>query len=480
MREGGPPRRDPGAPATPVPDLTVTYEEVADDGDKTQEWSLPLLSEADAHPGAIPGTSRDPFATTVAAHRADGSVGSVPSRPVDLDSHAETPTAPLPVEAPAEADPSASAPRLASGDAGDERGEESLDGDLDAGLAEELEIVDTGLELDLVVAAPEPDGGYVAPRSHAASLLARGSQTSTPSPPEPQPGRAAAPVPARPTPPPLAVPRIEPARPAASETWSEPLAARPRRKRLKPWFEEVFDEDYLRTLPFMTAEQTLREANFIKEGLSPVPEGELLDVGCGYGRHAIELAQRGLRVTGIDLSLPLLIRAADESQRRGLSVNFVHADMRELSFDNQFDGAYSFLTTFGYFDEETNLKVATGVFRSLRPGGRFLVDSLNRDYIVGDLPTRVWWEGDGCLVLEEVDFNYHTSRVAIRRSVVFQDGRQLEHDISIRAYSLHELAKVMRQAGFRVLEVSGSLATRGHFFGATSRNIIMLCEKPAT
>jgi SAM-dependent methyltransferase len=262
-------------------------------------------------------------------------------------------------------------------------------------------------------------------------------------------------------------------------TWAEALSQRPRRKRLKPWFEEAFDEDYLRTLPFMTPDQTLREVSFIKQSLKPPNDAELLDVGCGYGRHAIELGQGGYRVTGIDLSLPLLIRAADESQRRALSVNFVHADMREMAFENQFDGAYSFLTSFGYFDEEANLKVAASICRALRPGGRFLVDTINRDYIVTGLPTRVWWEGDGCVVLEEVDFNFQTSRLSVRRSVVFQDGRQVEHDMSIRAYSLHELGKLLRQAGFRVLEVSGGVATQGYFFGATSRSVIMLCEKPA-
>jgi hypothetical protein len=137
------------------------------------------------------------------------------------------------------------------------------------------------------------------------------------------------------------------------------------------------------------------------------------------------------------------------------------------------------LTTFGYFDEETNLRVASAVCRALKPGGRFLLDTINRDYVAAELPTRVWWEGDGCVVLEEVEFNFHTSRVMVRRSIVFQDGRQVEHEISIRAYSLHELGKLLRQAGFRVLEVSGSLATQGRFFGSTSRSIIMVCERPA-
>jgi SAM-dependent methyltransferase len=258
----------------------------------------------------------------------------------------------------------------------------------------------------------------------------------------------------------------------------EALAQRPRRsKRAKPWFEEVFDEDYLRTLPFMSADQTLREVEFIEGSLALKPGARVLDIGCGYGRHAIELVQRGLDVTGLDLSLPLLIRAADEAQKRAMSVNFVHADMREMQFEQQFDGAYSMLTSFGYFDEEANLRVAEGIGRALKPGARFLLDIVNRDYIVADLPSRVWWEGNGCVVLEEVDFNFHTSRILTHRSIVFEDGRQLEQEISVRAYSLHEIGRLLRQAGFRVLDISGSLATRGHFFGQTSRNLLILAEK---
>ena len=260
----------------------------------------------------------------------------------------------------------------------------------------------------------------------------------------------------------------------------EALSRRPLKKRLKPWFEEVFDENYLRTLPFMTAQQTLRETAFIEEALSSPPDGELLDIGCGYGRHAIELGQRGFRVTGLDLSLPLLIRAADEAQRRGLSVNFVHADMREMTYDSQFAAAYCVLTSFGYFDEETNLRVASSICRALKPGGRFLVEAINRDYIVSDLPSRVWWEGDGCVVLEEVDFDFHTSRVLIRRSIVFADGRQVENEISIRAYSLHELGRVLRRAGFQVVSVSGSLTCKEPFLGAASRHVVILCERPMT
>jgi SAM-dependent methyltransferase len=265
-----------------------------------------------------------------------------------------------------------------------------------------------------------------------------------------------------------------------ADSLPEALARRSLQKRSKPWYEEVFDDDYLRTVPFMTPEQTAREASFIRESLGINGGAEVLDVACGYGRHAIELAQQGCKMTGLDLSLPLLIKAADQAQKRGLTVNFVHADMREMTFSAQFDAAYCMLSSFGYFDEETNLRVASAVCRAIKPGARFLLEIINRDYIVGDLPSRVWWEGDGCVILEEVDFNYHTSRVLIRRSVVFGNGRQTEQELSMRAYSLHEVGRLLRQAGLRVLDVSGSLATKSRFFGAASKSIIALCERPAT
>ncbi len=265
----------------------------------------------------------------------------------------------------------------------------------------------------------------------------------------------------------------------AEDTVHEALARRPLQKQAKPWFEEVFSEDYLRTTPAMTAEQTTNEVEFIRDALAMPEGGAVLDLACGYGRHAIEMAQRGFKTTGLDLSLPLLIKAGDTAQKRGLSVNFIHADMREMEFDGEFDGAYCVLSSFGYFDEETNLRVASSLCRALKPGGRFLLDIVNRDYVVGDLPSRVWWEGEGCVVLEEVDFNYHTSRILIRRSVVFADGRQSEQEVSVRAYSLHEMGRLLRHAGLRVLEVSGAMATKSRFFGAASKSIIALCERQA-
>ncbi|HEY3801407.1 MAG TPA: methyltransferase domain-containing protein [Kofleriaceae bacterium] len=292
--------------------------------------------------------------------------------------------------------------------------------------------------------------------------------------------RAGAIEPHAPPPPPPAAAKLPPTPPPTLKKPSTVVAEKSAPARGKPWFVDLFDEDYLRTLPFLTPQATQAEAEFVIDTLSLTPGAQVLDVGCGYGRHAMELAARGFHVVGLDLSTSLLLRGGEEASRRGLTINFVRGDMRELDFESQFDGAYCLFSTFGYFDDETNKKALQNVAHALKPNGRVVIEILNRDYLIADLPTRVWWEGEGCVVLEEVELNYFSSRIQVNRSVVFDDGRQLEQEISVRAYSLHEVGKLMHAAGFRVLEVSGGYQTRGRFFGNQSRHIIVLAEKKET
>lgn len=329
--------------------------------------------------------------------------------------------------------------------------------------------IDVSVEEEPISEPPKP---AVPQRAQTAPPIAPQAETTKPKVPVEPPPMPKAPPPA---PPPQQAKAKPPVAPAPAKT--EPMG---KGARSKPWFVDLFDEDYLRTLPFLTPQATQSEAEFVIEAMQLAPGAQVLDVGCGYGRHAMELAARGIHMVGLDLSTPLLVRGGEEAHRRGLTINFVRGDMRELDFENQFDAAYSLFSTFGYFDDETNKKTLQNIARALKPNGKVLIEILNRDYLIQDLPTRVWWEGDGCVVLEEVELNYFSSRIQVNRSVVFDDGRQLEQEISVRAYSLHEVGKLMHAAGFRVLEVSGGYQMKGRFFGNQSRHIIVLAERKDT
>jgi SAM-dependent methyltransferase len=250
-------------------------------------------------------------------------------------------------------------------------------------------------------------------------------------------------------------------------------------KRAKAWYEEVFDENYLKTIGYLTPACVTRQVNLVEESAQLGARAKILDLGCGSGLHAIEFAKRGYQVTGFDLSLPLLLRAAESAERLGLNLELIHGDYLDLNFDRHFDAVCCLGTSFGYMDDEGNRAVISAVHRALRDGGRFVIEVINRDNNSIALPARNWWEGDGCVVVEEVDLDFFTSRIVTKRSLLLDGGAHVEQEMSVRVYSLHELGKLLHRSGFRVQDVSGHAAYPGRFLGVDSPDLIFVAEKRA-
>ncbi|MFI5306417.1 MAG: class I SAM-dependent methyltransferase [Polyangiales bacterium] len=343
---------------------------------------------------------------------------------------------------------------------------------LEVAAAPEAEIEDSGLQVvDFeVLATTEPPGPGrtppppppTGPRADAVSVPP-GSRPKPPPPTGPRADAVSAPPGTRPKPPP------PPSAPKPDEGQ--------KRKQARQWWERFFSDDYLMTVRPPTAAQIAKQVDFVEASLGLARGAIVLDVGCGLGQHAIELSRRGYLVVGLDLSLAMITRAAEAAQQLGLKINFVHADIREMEFDGAFDAAICMGTTLGFFDEEANRDMLTRLYNALKPGGRLLIDVVNRDYVIGAQPNLVWFEGDGCVCMEESDFNYFNSRLTVKRTMMREDGRQANAEYSLRLYSLHDLGQLMQQSGFRVIEVSGQEAIRGAFFGVQSPRILMLAER---
>lgn len=246
------------------------------------------------------------------------------------------------------------------------------------------------------------------------------------------------------------------------------------------WYSKVFNEDYFRTIPKSMPRQSAREARFIIDRLGIESGARVLDLCCGYGRHTIELASKGFDMVGLDLSMVMLKKALADAQARGQAIKFVHGDMRKLTFKAIFDAIYNVDTSFGYFDELSNFKVLQGIFNALKPGGVFLIETMNRDFIVDDLPLRLWWKGKECMLLEEIDIEQLTGFLNVQRSFVFDDPKRppWEQKIQIRLYSITEMRALLMRAGFSVVELSGDYSLPGAYFGATSPKNIFVAEKP--
>lgn len=247
------------------------------------------------------------------------------------------------------------------------------------------------------------------------------------------------------------------------------------------WYANVFNDDYLRTLPRSLPRQTMREVRFIIDKLGIQRGARVLDLCCGAGRHTVELSAKGYDMVGVDLSMFLLKRALDTATKKKLSIKFVHGDMRKLTFRSIFDAVFNVQTSFGYFDDLTNFKVLQSIYASLKPGGIFLIETVNRDFIMDDMPLRLFWMGDGCKVLEESNVESLSGVLKVKRSIVLDDNSKppYEQTMSIRLYSTTEMRQLLSRAGFNVLELVGdfSLPDPRHF-GAYSPHNIFIAEKP--
>jgi SAM-dependent methyltransferase len=245
------------------------------------------------------------------------------------------------------------------------------------------------------------------------------------------------------------------------------------------WVEEVFGEHFPAMGRQGGPQATAAEVDFFLE-LVRLPVGAaVLDVGCGDGAHTLALASRGFRVTGVDRSGPLIERARVGSEMVGAKASFVHGDIRSVELQGQFDAALCVGSMLGYRNLQADREILSRIRDLLRPDARMLLHVFNRDHVVGRLPARSWWQGQGCLVLDEATMDHIRNRLQVHRTAVFENGSQFEHRYSVLTYALHDVVRLCDEAGLDTIEISGSRYSRGRFFGATSPDIWLLLRPMA-
>ena len=243
------------------------------------------------------------------------------------------------------------------------------------------------------------------------------------------------------------------------------------------WWARFFDEEMSEV---MFAEEAWRQAEELCDPLIEllgVESGaKILDLACGTGRFALPLAKRGFHVVGLDYSAPYLKRARAVAQQQGLSVEVVQGDMRAIPFNERFDAVINLFTSFGYFErEEDHLKVLQEVHKSLKPGGRFLLETVNRDFLLRRFQAHDWHELPGFLVLEARRFLPERDRVETRWVKLHPDGRRKEYVSSIRLFTVRELLDLCSRAGLKPLGYYGGL--KGEPWSWEANRLVMVAER---
>src|SRR5262249_135376 len=186
------------------------------------------------------------------------------------------------------------------------------------------------------------------------------------------------------------------------------------------------------------------------------PKGaRLLDVPCGDGRLAIELAKRGYRVAGVDIS-PEFLAAAREGSAGNQALEWRQADMRELPWRNEFDGAFCAGSSFGFLGDEGDQAFLDAVGRTLKPGARFALDGLKpADAILPQFRERQDMTlGD---IRFEAENRYDPRTATMESRYVVTRGAATEVKAAVhRIYTLMQLQAMLSDAGFRDVESLGS------------------------
>ena len=232
---------------------------------------------------------------------------------------------------------------------------------------------------------------------------------------------------------------------------------RPATSSSETW-DAVFSDFYLRAYASDERDAAAEEQAIAAARLAGCPpDGDLLDVPCGFGRHSIPLARAGYRTVAVDRSQALL----DEAARRAgePAPRLVRADYRELPFaDASFDAALNLYTSIGYLGDEEDTRALAEIGRVLRPGARLLIETMHRDRLVTGWSDQDWQLlGEGRLLLQQRSFDPGSGIAQTTQTVVAADGGRDSRTWSLRVYTATELLAMLDRAGFAEAKCFGDL-----------------------
>ena len=237
---------------------------------------------------------------------------------------------------------------------------------------------------------------------------------------------------------------------------------------MKQWYEELFENYAMKYDSELFVQGTIGECDFIENEIGYNKESRILDIGCGTGRHSIELAKRGYTVVGIDLSESQLKRAKEKASEQNLQIDFQKHDARNLPFMHEFDliimiceGAFSLMET-----DEMNFQILRNAANALLPKGKLIFTTLNglfplfhsvKDFL--DSKTK-----EGNAKCDSLSFDLMTFR---ERSTVYVEddlGNKKELQCNERYYAPSEITWLLKTLDFKTVDIYGAK------LGAFSRN----------
>ena len=229
---------------------------------------------------------------------------------------------------------------------------------------------------------------------------------------------------------------------------------------MKQWYESLFENYAQKYDKECFVQGTLGECDFIEQELNYDKKIRIIDVGCGTGRHSIELSKRGYSITGIDLSESQLARAKEKAKQLNLKIDFQQHDARNLPFGDEFDvaimlceGGFSLMET-----DEMNFEILKNATKALKNNGKFIFTTLN-----GLFPLYHSVEkfcelagGEDNATYKSNTFDLMTFRD--HNAAVFEDdiGNKKELKCNERYYVPSEITWLLKTLGYKKIDIFGA------------------------
>lgn len=217
------------------------------------------------------------------------------------------------------------------------------------------------------------------------------------------------------------------------------------------WYKNWFNEDYLKLYSHRDIQEAKQHIRFLKDYVLDQDTKNILDLGCGSGRHALLLASYGYHVTGVDSSGYLIQQAQDQAKKNRLThVNFIEGDIRSVSLSKNYDLVISMFTSFGYFKEDKdNLSILRKAHQVLKKKKLFFLDYLNPDFVKDNLIPEEKKTVDGKQVI--------ITRKIIDQSVVKTiHFPQKTYQEIVKLYTQKEMEDMLKTSLFTVINTWGS------------------------
>ncbi|MFC5407326.1 class I SAM-dependent methyltransferase [Cohnella soli] len=238
-------------------------------------------------------------------------------------------------------------------------------------------------------------------------------------------------------------------------------------------WQHFFGEDYIRFSELiLNTERTKNEVENLTRILGSSTGIRILDLGCGQGRIAVPLAQKGYSIVGYDQSEVLLNEARERAKRENVEVEFKRGDIRHLHYDERFHAVINIGTAFGYGgDEQRDRQALEHVGMALYPGGKFIIDTENRDKKTQRFQSEIKEEFYGISMTSRREFSEETGLWKEYFSWCSGEKQQTASFV-LRLYSPDEMVGILLQAGFKVEGIYGGLDCR-EWTSESSRMVII-------